>query len=131
MKKAFTLIELIVVITIIAVLSVVGMVSFSKMNTKARDTRRIQDLQKMAAAAEIYRQASATKKYPATGAFFSTLVPDYLPDRLYGPKGQAAGDTYGYVSTNNGYGYELSAVLEDAKNNPIDSTLTTYILKNP
>lgn len=123
MKKAFTLIELIVVITIIAVLSVVGMVSFSSMNTKSRDTRRVQDLQKIAAALEIFRQADVGKSYPATT---TSLVPNYLQVIPTDPKTKVS---YLYERVNP-YRYTLTATLEDARNNP-NQVSTTYTLNSP
>ena len=46
-KKGFTLIELIVSITIIAVLTVAGVISYGGANKKARDNRRMADLEKI------------------------------------------------------------------------------------
>ncbi len=123
MRKAFTLIELIVVITIIAVLSVVGMVSFSGINMKSRDARRIQDLQKIAAALEIFRQADISKSYPTTTA---SLVPNYLQVMPTDPKTKA---NYPYNRVNP-YRYTLTATLEDARNNPNQAS-TTYTLNSP
>ena len=42
--SGFTLIELLVVITIIAVLAVVGFVAYSGVTARARDARRIQEI---------------------------------------------------------------------------------------
>ncbi len=125
MKKAFTLIELVVVIAIIAVLSVVGMVSFSGMNTKSRDTRRIQDLQKIAAALEIFRQADIGKSYPTTTA---PLVPNYLQVLPTDPKTKT---NYSYTRGPNSYRYTLTATLEKAQNNPDNPSSLTYTLNSP
>ena len=54
-KKAFTLVELIVVITILAILATVGFVSFSWYLAWARDTNRIAQLKSMSDALELYR----------------------------------------------------------------------------
>lgn len=124
MKKAFTLIELIVVITIIAVLSVVGMVSFSGMNVRARDARRVQDLQKIASALELIRQVGKT--YPAST---SSLAPTYLQTVPKDPK-VAPHPTYAYQRNGN-YKYTLTAILEEAKNNPDDPNSITYTLSSP
>ena len=122
--SAFTLIELIVVITIIAVLSVVSMVSFSRMNVRARDARRIQDLQKIASALELIKQVGKT--YPPTT---SSLVPNYLQILPKDPK--APYPTYAYSRSGGNYKYTLTATLEDAKNNPDDPASTTYGLYSP
>lgn len=55
-KSGFTLIELLVAITIIAVLSSIGFTIFSGTQSKARDSRRKQDLQTIATALELYQQ---------------------------------------------------------------------------
>jgi prepilin-type N-terminal cleavage/methylation domain-containing protein len=43
-KKAFTLVELIVVITIIAILGTIAFVSFQDYSSQARDTKTVSDL---------------------------------------------------------------------------------------
>ena len=54
MKKAFTLVELIVVITILAILATVGFVSFSGYLAGTRDTNRKAQLKSMSDALELY-----------------------------------------------------------------------------
>ena len=54
-KKAFTLVELIVVITILAILATVGFVSFSWYLAWTRDTNRKAQLKSMGDALELYR----------------------------------------------------------------------------
>jgi len=105
-NKGFTLIELIVVVTIIAVLTVVGVVSYSGTNKKARDSRRMADLEKIRIALELYRQGTGST-YPAT---LNLLVGSSLIQSIpTGPKG--AGDTYVYTKTGS-YTYTLTAGLE-------------------
>jgi prepilin-type N-terminal cleavage/methylation domain-containing protein len=43
-KKAFTLVELIIVITILAILATIAFVSFSNYTASSRDTKRISSL---------------------------------------------------------------------------------------
>ena len=123
-KKAFTLIELVVVVAIIAVLSVVGVVSFSSMNTKSRDARRVQDLQKIAAALEIFRQSDVGRSYPMTTA---SLRPNYLQIIPKDPKTKV---DYAYNRTTP-YRYTLTATLENAQNNPDNPSSLTYTLNSP
>ncbi|MFZ2153128.1 MAG: prepilin-type N-terminal cleavage/methylation domain-containing protein [Microgenomates group bacterium] len=101
-ETGFTLIELIVVITIIAVLTAVTMVSFGGTNKRARDSRRMSDLQKMAVALELARQVGGT--YPASA---DTLVPSYLQALPTDPK------TYDYLYSSTNYTYTISAYMED------------------
>jgi|GEM_PF-600482 len=61
-NNSFTLIELLIVIAIIAILSAVIVASTSTSRQKARDARRIQDLNDLATALEVYY--SDHKSYP-------------------------------------------------------------------
>ncbi len=53
-KNGFTLFELLVSISIIAILTALAIISYSSAQKKARDTRRQEDVQMMAKAAEQY-----------------------------------------------------------------------------
>ena len=106
-KKGFTLIELIVVITIIAVLTVAGVISFGGASKRARDSRRMADLEKIRIGLELYRQGMGVS-YPAT---LNVLVPTYLQAVPVGPRGVAIGDTYSY--SHSGYTYTLRTTLEE------------------
>jgi len=55
-ERGFTLIELLVTISIIAVLSSIGLIVYQGVQSKARDSIRKSDLQKLAIALEIYAQ---------------------------------------------------------------------------
>ncbi|MBP9817971.1 prepilin-type N-terminal cleavage/methylation domain-containing protein [Candidatus Shapirobacteria bacterium] len=106
----FSLIELIVVITIIAVLSTVTLLSFGSTNKKARDSRRISDLQKVAIALEMAKQIGST--YPASnGSQPIGLVPTYLQMWPTDPKGYSF-----YYTSPTAYTYTLSAYVEDSAN---------------
>jgi general secretion pathway protein G len=54
-KKAFTLIEILVVVTIIGMLMAVTAVSYSQFSKQSRDARRKADLEQIRAALEMYR----------------------------------------------------------------------------
>lgn len=106
-KRGFSLIELIVVITIIAVLSTVALVSFGSTNKKARDSRRMSDMQKVAIALEMAKQIGRTYP-PASGGQPLNLVPTYLQTWPTDPKG------FVYYYTNpTAHTYTLSGYLED------------------
>jgi len=53
-KKSFTLIELLVVIAIIGILAAIAIPSLSNVRAKARDARRVADLDQLAKAMELY-----------------------------------------------------------------------------
>jgi len=64
-SKGFTLIELLVVISIIGLLSSVVMASLNTARSKARDSKRIQDMRQIQLALELYK--SNTGSYPSSG----------------------------------------------------------------
>ena len=80
-SKGFTLIELLVVIAIIGILSTIVMVSLNTARQKARDARRMSDMQQISVAMTMWRDSNAA--YPTaaefTGAFKTTYFPGGLP----------------------------------------------------
>lgn len=64
MKKAFTLIELVVVVSIIALLAGVVIVNTSEAQKQSRDNKRKADLTSVQAAIELYY--ASNRKYPTT-----------------------------------------------------------------
>lgn len=104
-KKGFTLIELIVTVTIIAVLTVIGVVSYSGTSKKARDSRRMADLEKIRVALELYRQNLGTS-YPS---FSSSLVSSGYLQSL--PKDPKTNQDYTY--THSDYTYTITTTLEE------------------
>lgn len=120
-SKGFTLIELIVVITIIAVLTVVAMVSYTGAGKRARDGRRVSDLEKIRIALEMYRQ-NVGSSYPAT---LSTLVPNYIQVLPNDPKGVGVS----YVYSHTGYTYTVRATVEDPGSSNVAGGI--YQVTNP
>lgn len=80
----FTLIELLIVISIIGVLAAVGFVSYSSAQSKARDSRRKQDLKSIATALELYYGVNRSYlAVPGDGYYVSTTNPgNWLPQLL-------------------------------------------------
>lgn len=104
-RKGFSLIELIVVITIIAVVTAVGFVSFGGVNKKARDGRRMADLEKYRVALEMARQVGNT--YPANLGVLVTM--NLLSGTAVDPKSNSA---YPYILVSS-YKYNIGASMED------------------
>ncbi len=73
-KRGFTLIEILVVIAIIGILSSVVLASLATSRAKARDARRIADLEEVKKALELYYDSNGA--YPPTGP---SLPPFPLP----------------------------------------------------
>lgn len=103
MKKAFTLIEILVVVTIISILASIAAVSYSRFVKQSRDVRRKTDIEQIRAAIELYRNFKGV--YPTPGMVFgsgaivdgATTYMSKIPnDPMYtGPSAY----TYYYVST--------------------------------
>ncbi|HPT66316.1 MAG TPA: type II secretion system protein [Candidatus Woesebacteria bacterium] len=104
-KKGFTLIELIVSITIIAVLTVAGVISYGGANKKARDNRRMADLEKIRIALELYRQGTGSS-YPSS---LGSLVPIYIQTIPVGPKGEDYSASY----IHSAYTYSIGVSMEE------------------
>ena len=98
------MIELIVVITIIMVITAIGTVSFSGANKKARDGKRLADLERIRMALEVARQVGTSYPVDASTVLVSS---GYLTQWPVGP----SLDTYLYERSTN-YTYDLYARLE-------------------
>jgi type II secretion system protein G len=53
--RGFTIVELLVVIVVIAILAAITIVAYNGIQTRARDTQRIQDIKTIAKALELYK----------------------------------------------------------------------------
>jgi len=67
-SKGFTLIELLVVIAIIGILATIVLVSLNSARVRARDARRLSDMQQMSLAMEMYYDTNSSA-YPAVVTF--------------------------------------------------------------
>lgn len=103
-KKGFTLIELLVVIAIIGILSSVVVVSLNSSRAKARDAKRIADMDGIQKALIMYFDSN--NAYPAT---LAAMVPTFLPSAPVAPNN---GETYSYAKSHDGLSYHLGATLE-------------------
>lgn len=75
LKKAFTIIELLVVVAIIGVLAAVVIISVEGAQSKGRDTRRVSDLAQARKAFQMYYERNGTFQ-PSTGYGYSGGIYD-------------------------------------------------------
>ena len=121
-NKGFTLVELLVVIAIIGILSSVVIASLNTARQKARDARRISDIQQIKLAFEMYQDSC--NRYPSTltdaanngcsgttklGDFLSTIPTDPVTLAGYSYAVFGAGATEAACT---GVSYHLGATLE-------------------
>lgn len=139
MKKAFTMIEILISIAIISVLTAVGIVSYVSINKNARDAKRRGDIEQIRTALEFYRTDNGY--YPSTGngsftdvSGLTGLLSTYIPSIPSDPKG--AINPYMYqaknISSGQYYGYCLSALVEGTGSTSCTAyTGYNYGTKNP
>ncbi|NDK09506.1 prepilin-type N-terminal cleavage/methylation domain-containing protein [Candidatus Gracilibacteria bacterium] len=108
-KKAFTLVELIVVVTIVGILSVVGIVAYSSYLVGARDVNRIAT---MTQAVETFQKYATTKKLPIPDSAITLTM---------------SGGTVGFQGKIGPNVLETIG-LEDDMRDPKDNTLYSYLL---
>lgn len=118
-NKGFTLIELLVVVAIIGLLSSVVLISLNTARSKARDAKRIADVNMLGKALEIYYNDNAS--YPPDLATLTSGAVIYIgtipgaPTPADNPIGGSACDAttnaYTYTQTGSGTGYTLSFCL--------------------
>jgi len=108
-KRAFTLIELILVITLIAITSVVTYNIFGNARLNSRDNKRKTDIETIRGALERYRYDSG--RY-ITGTDLSVLIPNYIGAMPTDPDNARS---YAYTSSN-GKTYIVCASMESSSN---------------
>lgn len=134
-SRGFTLIELMVAIAIVAILATVGIVMYSTAQKSGRVSKRVQDLNALKTALELYK--SSTGFYPshtAANTFtcingpLAVLAPTYMPvlpaDPLDGANAGGA-NCYQYASsaTSNSTDYKLRTRLTISSSGEMTSTM--------
>lgn len=123
-KKAFTMIEILVVVTIIGVLFGTAVISYRSLSQGSRDSRRRADLEQIRAALEMWRSSEPTAlgQYPNLPEdncdSLSGLVNfnEYLPVIPTDPKANAG---VVYKCDSAASGYTLYSTLENTNNGVI------------
>ncbi|MCX6731186.1 MAG: type II secretion system protein [Candidatus Roizmanbacteria bacterium] len=120
-KKAFTLIELIVVIAILAGFVALLFPNFMEVRMKSRDVQRKSDLKSLQKALELYKQNQTLPDYPATLPTACGTLNDatvvYMQKTPQEPLTKCGSDAKNYYYARNGSDsgkYILAACLEIA-----------------
>ncbi|MCE9643948.1 prepilin-type N-terminal cleavage/methylation domain-containing protein [Candidatus Parcubacteria bacterium] len=116
-NKGFTLIELLVVIAIIGLLSSVVLASLNSARSKARDARRVADIQQLRTALELYYDSNRTYPVVSAAAVGSNLdalkTGAFIPAIPTDPTG-----TVSYWYAGSATTYCLGVTLENTGNLP-------------
>lgn len=114
-KKGFTLVELLVVVSIMTILALVSLSTFSNQNRRARDSRRMADLEQIRNALEMFRLNQPTRVYPDFNGNVSDLQVPLQNFIAVIPQDPSRGTAqYRYQSTQpTNIEYVLCAHLED------------------
>ncbi len=119
LKKAFTLVELMVVITVIAILMTIAIVSFTRIQKQARDSKRKAEMRTLQIALQAYFTEFQVYPISETPTLATTaldgLIPTYIPSIPVAPPGATGTNPgYMYVSDISGITYALCTNLETA-----------------
>ncbi|MEK7069132.1 MAG: prepilin-type N-terminal cleavage/methylation domain-containing protein [Patescibacteria group bacterium] len=130
-RAGFTLVELLVVIAIIGLLASIVMASLSSVQSKARDTKRIEDVNQVRKALTIYSSsfnnypiATATTTLTATSTVGSALMSSGAMPRM--PQDPSIYQ-YNYVSNAEGSSYNINFCLETNSIANYDQGCDNYI----
>jgi prepilin-type N-terminal cleavage/methylation domain-containing protein len=114
-KKAFTLVELLVVISIIATLTAILLPNFMGARERAKDSQTKQDMVAIKNALRLFY--NDTQNYPPTGTDLGTTLASYMPSV------SGIGFGYTYAQSPGGDGFQLCSVM----NSGSDDTTTSQL----
>ncbi len=116
-KRAFTLVEILIVVSILGVLMGLGSLNYANSLERGRDQRRRADLQNIRANLELYKSKLPNSYYPTTlvvlrnAGYEVSQDPRLKVDYIYAPRNNS-----GLACTNQGVNfctrYTLTATLE-------------------
>jgi type II secretion system protein G len=129
-KKAFTLIELLIVIAVIGVLIAIILPNLIGMRERARDSKRKNDLAQLKTALRMYfndynsyPQSSIDEKICCS----DPITCDQCIDSIFAVAGQTytkdLPEIYTYTPRNAGQGFLLSTILENASDKDIEASV--------
>lgn len=124
-KKAFTLVELLIIIAIIGILTGIASVSYSGIQARGRDAQRQNDLSQIKIALSTYYNAQIPYQYVTsamrvtingtTDVLTTTLTPNYIKEMPVDPL-NSGNNVYRYQSFNSAKNFKLFATLENKNN---------------
>jgi len=114
-KKAFTLVELLVVISIIGTLTAILLPNLMGARERASDSQRKQDMMAMKNALRLFY--NDTQNYPPSGTSLGTTLATYMPNV------SNIGFTYTYTQTSSGDGFQLCSGMDSGSEEAKDSQI--------
>ena len=138
-KKAFTLIELLIVIAVIGVLIAIILPNLIGMRERARDSKRKNDLAQLKTALRMY--FNDYNSYPETSINDTICCSEptspcvFCADNIFAVAGQTytkdLPEIYTYTPRNAGQGFLLSTILENASDKDIATSVVRCQVVSP
>lgn len=132
-SKGFTIVELLIVIVVIGILATLVIVTFTGIKEKARDSKRKNDINAIAAALETYNSDKNT--YPTLahltdGAWVTSHMKGFKPEALTDPKAKTLALVNGSTASDTQYAYSVTpAGCDDADDTTTPCTNYTISAK--
>lgn len=121
-KKAFTLLEILIVISIVGIITAASVVPYNNFVKRSRDTRRKVDIEQLRAALELYKSNNDSGLYPNV---LSLLAPNYIKAVPTDPQDKSY--SYSCITPTDCSDYQLSIPLESGVVYLVQAGSTTTI----